>query len=87
MRVELLLAPGCPHADAARGVVTGCLAQLGVTAPVNETVGRYPSPTVLVDGEDVMGRSAGTDTDACRLDLPTSERVLAAMRASLAGEA
>lgn len=86
MRVELLLAPGCPHADAARPVVTDCLAQLGVTAPVVETVGRYPSPTVLVDGEDVMGRPAESQMDACRLDLPTSDRVAAALRASLAGE-
>lgn len=85
MHVELITAPDCPHADATRGLIADCLAQLDVTTQVIETVGPYPSPTVLVDGEDVTGRPAGRDTDACRLDLPTREQVLAALRASLAG--
>ncbi|MPY79212.1 MAG: alkylmercury lyase [Actinophytocola sp.] len=85
MHVELITAPECPHADDARSMIADCLAQLDLTAQVIETVGPYPSPTVLVDGEDVMGRPAGRDANACRLDLPTRERVMDAMRASLAG--
>jgi len=82
MRIELLQVPDCPHAPAARQLVRDCLARLGVAAPIEDRVGRYPSPTVLIDGHDVMGspHDAGA---ACRLDRPTTDRVLAAMRASL----
>lgn len=84
MRIELLQVPDCPHAPAARQLVQHCLARLGVSAPIEDRVGRYPSPTVLIDGHDVMGGAAQTGA-ACRLDRPTTDRVLAAMRASLSG--
>jgi hypothetical protein len=81
MNVELLLAVDCPHAITARAVVTDCLDQLGLDIPVRERVGDYPSPTVLVDGVDVMTGTAGTpQMRACRLDVPTASRVLAALR-------
>jgi hypothetical protein len=81
MNVELLLAPDCPHASAARAVLTGCLDQLGLDVPVRERVGDYSSPTLLVDGVDVMTGTAGTPRmQACRLDVPTASRVLAALR-------
>jgi hypothetical protein len=81
MRVELLLAPDCPHAELARTVLDGCLAQLGLTLAVHERVGDYPSPTVLVEGVDVMNDTPGTPRgQACRLDVPTTPRVLAALR-------
>jgi hypothetical protein len=77
--VELLTAPGCPHAGAARALVAECLAETGIAATVVERVGRYRSPTVLVDGADVMGAAGPAAGDACRLDLPTRARVLAAL--------
>ncbi|WP_199178165.1 organomercurial lyase MerB [Mycobacterium hubeiense] len=81
MRIELLASPGCPHAAAAKEIVADCLATLGIDEPIVERVGRYPSPTVLVDGVDVMRLGRATPTgDACRLDLPTRERVLNALR-------
>jgi hypothetical protein len=41
--------------------------------------GDFPSPSITIGGTDVMG--APTDAMAsCRLDLPTRERVLAALR-------
>lgn len=46
---------------------------------VVERVGAYPSPTVLVDGVDVMTPGAPLIANACRLDLPIRERVLAAL--------
>ena len=80
MTVELLLAPGCPNAATARTVLTECLAALGLDITVAERVGDYPSPTVLVDGVDVMTGAAGTPrVTACRLDVPTRSRVLAAL--------
>jgi hypothetical protein len=86
MRIELLTSPGCPHADAARRVLTDCLATMGIDVPVIDRVGSYPSPTVLVDGVDVMRGEAGAPIgDACRLDVPTSQRVLDALRKSGGG--
>ncbi|MGV9294218.1 MULTISPECIES: alkylmercury lyase [Amycolatopsis] len=79
IRVELLTAPDCPNADAARSLVTGCLAESGLDTTIVERVGRYRSPTILVDGVDVMGTPGSVAGDACRLDVPTRERVLAAL--------
>jgi len=49
--------------------------------PIIDRVGRYPSPTVLVDGVDVMRPESGARSgDACRLDVPTPQRVLDALQ-------
>jgi len=80
MKVELLLAPHCPNAPAARTVLAACLRRLGMDIRVPERVGDFPSPTVLVDGVDVMTDAPGAPAmQACRLDLPTESRVLAAL--------
>lgn len=84
-RVELRHVPGCPHAEAARKVLSACLDRLGLAGPggvkVVELVGDYPSPTVLVDGVDVMGGPPAAGA-ACRLDPPTVQRILAALSTS-----
>jgi hypothetical protein len=86
MRVELLLAPGCPHADRARALLSESLGRLGLAVAVLERTGDYPSPTILVDGVDVMTLTAGSPTmQACRLDLPTTERVETALRGRSGG--
>jgi hypothetical protein len=87
MRVELLQYEGCPLASTALRLVRQCLIDLGVPDPVLVRVGDYPSPTVLVNGTDVMGAAAEPSTArVCRLDVPTRERVLAALRAAPAAE-
>ena len=48
-----------------------------------ERIGDYPSPTVLVNGDDVMGQPS-TSGPTCRLDVPTEDRVMAALRHALA---
>ena len=83
IRVELLTAPDCPNAAAARELVTECLASSGVDGALVERVGRYRSPTLLVDGVDVMGAEGAPEGEACRLDVPTRTRVLAALTARL----
>ena len=81
MRIELLTSPGCPNAEPARELIIDCLGSLGLDREIEERVGSYPSPTILVDGVDVMGCGSDALTgDACRLDLPTRERLLAALR-------
>ena len=82
MRIELLTSPGCPNAAAAKATITECLTALGMDVPIIDRVGNYPSPTVLVDGVDVMRPEAAAPTgEACRLDLPTPQRILDALRA------
>ena len=87
MRVELLHYEGCPLAPAAHRLVRQCLIALGIPDPVLVWVGDCPSPTVLVNGTDVM-RPAGEPLKArvCRIDVPIRARVLAALRAARAAE-
>jgi hypothetical protein len=78
--VELLLAPGCPNAAAARAVLAACLRRLGLDIGVQERVGVFPSPTILVDGVDVVTGVTGAPLmQACRLDVPSESRVVAAL--------
>src|SRR5437899_2190013 len=79
VEVELLSVAGCPHVDAARQLLNACVEELQIRAHIEEKVGAYPSPTIRVDGQDVMG-SPPVFEAACRLDTPTRERVLAALR-------
>jgi hypothetical protein len=79
--IELLLSPHCPNAAAARSLLAACLVRSGLDIEVQERVGDYPSPTILVDGVDVMTARPGAPArQACRLDVPTAEAVLAALR-------
>jgi hypothetical protein len=61
-------------------LVQDCLTVLAIPTPVHVRVGAYPSPTVLIDGTDVMDPGRGTPAGhTCRLDVPTRERLLAAL--------
>ena len=74
-------------APAAHRLVRQCLIALGIPDPVLVRVGDGPSPTVLVNGTDVMGAAAElSKARMCRIDVPTRERVLAALRAALGAE-
>ncbi len=87
LRIELLTSPGCRNAAAAKQTLTNCLSALGIDVPIIERIGRYPSPTVLVDGVDVMSPQAKAPIgDACRLDLPTTQRIIDALRARAHGQ-
>src|SRR5689334_6827753 len=65
---------GCRRAPAAHPLVRECLIALGLPDSVLVRVGDYPSPTVLVNGTDVMRPAAQlTQANACRIDVPTRE--------------
>lgn len=84
VHVEVLHHKGCSLFAPALELVRDCVRELGVDMVVSERVARYPSPTVLVDGRDVMGVPGdGLSVDACRLDVPTRERVADALRSAL----
>ena len=80
MRVELLSHEGCPLAEHTRTLLRDCIAEAGLTVAMIEKVGAYPSPTVLIDGRDVMGDpGVAPGIAACRVDTPTRERLLTAL--------
>lgn len=77
--IELLYASDCPNVDAARMLLESCITELGLAVTFIDREVDYPSPTILVNGTDVMGRPA-SDLPGCRLDLPTRERILEALQ-------
>lgn len=79
MTVEILYHSGCPHAGPAIELVHRCVGRLGLEIAVIEDEGDHPSPTVLVNGHDVM-RGQPQSGRVCRLDVPTEARVLEALR-------
>jgi hypothetical protein len=78
-RIELLHVPGCPQLERVRATLADCLADEGIEASVEEHEGAYPSPTLLVDGRDVVTGMRVEQRECCRLDLPTREQILAAL--------
>jgi hypothetical protein len=83
--VELRSVPDCPNLAPVRQALFEALATLGLPAHVEEVVGDYPSPSVLVNGVDVIG-GTGHGPAACRLDLPTIEQLHAALQQAAAAE-
>lgn len=79
VKIEVLHVSGCPHVHAARALLIDCLTEVKLDAAVKDKEGAYPSPTILVNGVDVMGAPA-FNTAACRLDVPTRHRILLALR-------
>ena len=78
--MELFCHQGCPHAEPTRILLRECLTETGLNTTVIDRVGAYPSPTVLVNGRDVMGEGGlPAGIASCRLDLPTRQRVRAAL--------
>ncbi|MGH7722654.1 MAG: alkylmercury lyase [Candidatus Dormibacteria bacterium] len=80
MSIDLFYFRGCPHVAAARETLRACLESSGLREAIREHEGAYPSPTVEVDGVDVMGAPAEGGA-ACRLDVPTPERLRVALSA------
>jgi hypothetical protein len=80
VKIELFHIAGCPHVEQARRLLQSCLDDLGLrNVRFEDREGDFPSPSIVVDGTDVMGGPA-VGTASCRLDLPTRERVIAALR-------
>ena len=77
-RVEMLRTSDCPHVDEARSLLSSRLAELRLGLSIQEREGDYPSPTILVNGVDVIGRT-NLQGAMCRLDLPTRDRIVAAL--------
>jgi len=82
-RVQILHVAGCPLVDRLRETTRRASAQLARAIRIEEEVGDFPSPTLLVDGVDVVtGRPVAANA-SCRFDVPTEEQVVAALRAAM----
>lgn len=79
MRIEFPHVPQCANEKAARRLLESCLTELHITTHIEDREGEFPSPTILVDGVDVMGAPPAAGA-MCRLDVPMRERLLAALR-------
>ena len=77
--VQLRSLPGCPNTDQVRELVRRAAAEAGVAVELEELVGDYPSPTVVVGGRDVTGKPLAEGA-SCRLDLPTAGQLETALR-------
>jgi hypothetical protein len=101
IRVELVYDRDCPNVDAARAVLHCAFAAIGV-APAwvewdrsdrdsPDYVHRYGSPTILVNGRDVVGAEPNAEAQCCRLyardegglhGVPPVAQIVAALRKS-----
>jgi hypothetical protein len=83
-RIELLHVRDCPLVGRLRAVLEDCLNAAGLPATVEQREGPYPSPTLLIDGRDVVTGKPPGATACCRLDLPSAEQIRAALDPSRA---
>ncbi len=85
--IELIFFEGCPNVDQARDNLRSALESVDAhmtwtewdlrSDSTPEGLRSYGSPTVLIDGRDVTGDSAGTGALACRVDgVPSAELIL-----------
>jgi hypothetical protein len=79
VRIQLLHVPGCANVEAARQLLHETIDELELDVEVEDEEGDFASPTILVDGADVMGRPTAAGP-SCRLDLPTKERLVSSLR-------
>lgn len=80
-RVEIRSAPDCPLVDQVRATLDRALARANTRAEIEDLVGDYASPTLVIDGRDVTGRPLDQPS-CCRLDLPSEDDVVAALQRS-----
>ena len=80
-RVVILHVPDCPLVDRLSAEVKAVLAEVAPSHDLALVEGEHPSPTLLVDGIDVATGAPVAGEPRCRLDLPSSEQVRAALSA------
>ncbi|MGH3375880.1 MAG: hypothetical protein ACRDP6_14175 [Actinoallomurus sp.] len=85
VQLQVLHVPDCPLLPRMREMLRECLAHVSTVVVVDEVVGDYPSPTVVVDGLDVVTGQAPRAETTCRLDLPTVGQILTALRNAAPG--
>lgn len=80
--IRLLQVPDCPLVDEVRAMVRESARALGVDVSVIDVVGDHPSPTVVIDGKDVVTGCAPAGDASCRLEVPTAAQLSTALQQS-----
>lgn len=88
-KVELLSFPSCPNVARARERLVRAFASARLTPSWTEHATGDPmlppyargfgSPTILVDGRDILGEEASGSAEACRLKIPEIATLIAAL--------
>lgn len=78
--IQLWHVPDCPLVDQVRDTVERVLDRANSSASVHEFVGDCSSPSLLINGIDVVTGVELSRQVCCRLDLPTEQQILAALR-------
>ena len=81
--IELWHVPDCPLIDQVRTTLQECLLATDIDVPVRERQGAYPSPTLVINGVDVVTGTTPADGMCCRLDLPTHTQIQTALENTL----
>ncbi|MCC3318412.1 hypothetical protein [Nocardia africana] len=78
--VQLLHVPDCPLLGRVRDTLAEALRRTPIqVVRVDEIEGNYPSPSLLIDGIDVITGEPPQQTACCRFDLPTPEQITTAL--------
>jgi hypothetical protein len=83
--VQILHVPDCPLLPSARRAVDRVTASLGAHVRVEEVEGAFPSPSMMVDGQDVTGTIARGGAQ-CRLDLPTDQQIRVSLQRAMSAQ-
>ena len=79
VRVRIMHLPDCPLLERLRANLRQALTASGVSVEVEEREGAYPSPTMLVNGHDVLTGQPLAPGACCRLELPTAAQIADAL--------
>ncbi|MGH3505065.1 MAG: organomercurial lyase MerB [Nocardioidaceae bacterium] len=79
MRVCLLHVPDCPLTEHVRVALQEAMRTTTIPVIVEEREGPYPSPTLLIDNRDVLTGGPPSRGACCRLELPTTGQIVAAL--------
>ncbi len=79
--LQILCVENCPLVPQLRNMLERCLAETNTEAQIEELVGHYASPTLLINGVDVTGQPREEyEQMCCRLQLPTRQQIIEALR-------
>src|SRR5579859_1967172 len=78
LAVQILHVPHCPNVGTVRDLVQQALTALDLSAAIEEIEGPYPSPTLVINGAEVIPRPDAIEA-SCRLDLPSEAQILDAL--------
>ena len=80
MKIELLHIRDCPHVEQTKQLLADCLDEIGLGAiQIDDLEGEFSSPSIMVDGSDVMGEPAVAGA-CCRHESACSPHFVARRR-------